>query len=63
MANSNELTVEQQFELAKVGNQIESLRDEDLRRLFMEFCEVMLKKDNATKAILAHQWGIDRVAD
>lgn len=29
----------------------------------MEFCEVMLKKDNATKAILAHQWGIDRVAD
>lgn len=55
----NQLTTEQQFEVAKLKQQIQYANAEQLRSLFVEFYEVMLAKDNATKAILAHQWGID----
>jgi Phycobilisome degradation protein nblA len=58
-----ELTVEQQFEIAKLKQQIEYASAEQLRVLFVEFYSIMLLKDNATKAILAHQWGIEHVAD
>lgn len=57
-----ELTIEQQFELVKVASQIESVRNEDLRILFMDLYESTMRRENATKKLIAHQWGIDRVA-
>jgi hypothetical protein len=56
---SNELSIEQQFELAKLKQTIEVASAEQLRVLFLEFYETMLKKDNATKSLLAKQWGFD----
>jgi hypothetical protein len=58
-----ELTVEQQFEIAKLKQQIEHASAEQLRVLFVEFYTIMLLKDNATKALLAHHWGIEHVTD
>ena len=55
----NELTIEQQFELAKVKQTISNASVEQLRELFVEFYTVMLKKDNITKDLLAQQWGMD----
>jgi hypothetical protein len=55
----NELTIEQQFELAKVKQTISNASVEQLRELFVEFYTVMLKKDNLTKELLAQQWGMD----
>ena len=54
-----ELTIEQQFELAKVKQTISNASVEQLRELFVEFYTVMLKKDNLTKDLLAQQWGMD----
>jgi hypothetical protein len=55
----NELTIEQQFELAKVKQTIANASVEQLRELFVEFYTVMLRKDNITKELLAQQWGMD----
>jgi hypothetical protein len=55
----SELTIEQQFELAKVKQTISNASVEQLRELFVEFYTVMLKKDNLTKELLAKQWGMD----
>jgi hypothetical protein len=55
----SELTIEQQFELAKVKQTISNASVEQLRELFVEFYTVMLKKDNLTKDLLAQQWGMD----
>ena len=55
----SELTIEQQFELAKVKQTIANASVEQLRELFVEFYTVMLRKDNITKELLAQQWGMD----
>jgi hypothetical protein len=55
----NELTIEQQFEIAKLKQTIENASVGQLRELFVEFYTVMLRKDNLTKELLAQQWGMD----
>lgn len=55
----NELTIEQQFELAKVKQTISNASVDQMRELFIDLYAVMLKKDNITKELLAKQWGID----
>jgi len=55
----SELTIEQQFEIAKLKQTIENASVGQLRELFVEFYTVMLRKDNLTKELLAQQWGMD----
>jgi hypothetical protein len=55
----SELTIEQQFEIAKLKQTIENASVEQLRELFVEFYTVMLRKDNLTKDLLAQLWGMD----
>jgi hypothetical protein len=55
----SELTIEQQFELAKVKQTISNAGLEQMRELFVDLYVVMMKKDNITKDLLAQQWGMD----
>ena len=55
----NELTIEQQFELAKVKQTISGAGLEQMRELFVDLYVVMMKKDAITKELLADHWGID----
>lgn len=57
--SANQLTFEQQFEIAALKHSIAEIDEDDLRELFLELYENMLVRDNATKSLLAHQWGID----
>lgn len=55
----SELTIEQQFELAKVRQTISNAGLEQMRELFVNLYVVMMKKDAITKELLANHWGID----
>jgi hypothetical protein len=54
------LTMEQQFELAKVKAQIEYADPAQIRLLFVELYAATMLKDNINKELLANHWGIDR---
>lgn len=53
------LTIEQQFEIAKIKQQIEDCSLEQLRELFSDLYTVSLKKDSFIKSLLAEKLGID----
>lgn len=53
------LTMEQQFEIAKIKQQIEDCSLEQLRELFGDLYTVSLKKDTFIRSLLAEKLGID----
>jgi hypothetical protein len=57
MKNTESLSIEQQFEIAKLKKTIETANADQLRSLFVEFYEIMLKKDNFIKSLLVRQLG------
>jgi hypothetical protein len=51
------LTTEQEFEMQKMRLAIAKASHEQLSSLFIEAYEMLMKKDNAFKELLAKQWG------
>jgi hypothetical protein len=57
----NNLTLEQQFEIAKLRHVIEGASPDQLRGLIIDLYEAMFERENAVKELLANQWGIELV--
>lgn len=55
----SDLSIEQQFELAKVKSMIADASLDQMKSLFIDLYASTLRKDNITKELLAHQWGLD----
>lgn len=54
-----ELSMEQQFEIAKTKEQIREASLEQLQELFVDLYTVNLKKDSFIRTLLAEKLGID----
>lgn len=55
----NKLSIEQQFEIAKVRQIVENVDAPDLRLLIIELYETTFERENIVKELLASKWGID----
>jgi soluble P-type ATPase len=53
------LSIEQQFEVAKIKEQIKQCSLEQLQELFVDVYSASLKKDAFIKSLLAEKLGID----
>lgn len=58
MSNQNHLSLEQEFSLKKVSNQIKALSPQQAQELIVELQRQIMIKDNLYKKLIKHEWGI-----
>ena len=55
----DELTLEQQFKLCAFKLEIQQMSIEQAHHFLIQMMELMMRRENAYKQLLAQEWGID----
>lgn len=58
LENLSQLTVENQFTLAKYRLEIESMSEDQVKKHAIKFFEMVLIREREFQALLAHKWGL-----
>ncbi len=59
MLPSNELSLEQKFNLRSFETQVQQMSHEQAREFLVKLYEQMLVRENMYKEFLKHQWGFE----
>ncbi len=57
---SDNLSIEQQFNLRSFQTQVEKMSREQAQNFLMQLYEQMLARENMYKEFIKHEWGLDQ---